>query len=348
MWVGIKMSGIKIIASKVKISENIFFKKLKTTPSKHIKNSQLLSSLYVGLQAPLHAMRCYAYHLPVYHPELRKTKIKFLMDDDHDKDSNCKKHVTHHELFRDLFAMMGSRFAAEKELDGRFFTNPKLMQVSFDTQAVIAGIKKNYSDSIGGFCLFEEISHEWVKALHDGLAEHFPEVSQHPYFKECLAIETLHGDSANTLADQMIELQLKSANPFMETSVGETSLSIAMHAEHMARIMDTWMDALGYRFDLYDGKTIEAYDDLIAINWEGAREAKRDTYFGAEMQNNRKQPAIELELIHTEKNEPSDADNRETQYEQDRYISGELAKIVKSCTRPASEQVFPYGKKGKK
>jgi hypothetical protein len=187
------------------------------------------------------------------------------MDDDHNRDDNGKKHITHHELFRDLFAMMGSRFATEKELDGQFFTNPTLIPVSFDIKLVIEKIKQNYSASVGGFCLFEEISYDWVKALHDGLAVHFPEVSQHPYFKECLTVECIHGSKALELANSLYDLHDRSSNPFMQTEMGETELSTIAHANDMGAIMDMWMSALQYRLDEYNGKTVEAYDDLIAV-----------------------------------------------------------------------------------
>jgi hypothetical protein len=67
--------------------------------------------------------------------------------------------------------------------------------------------KALYSRSLGPWCIVETMSDDWMRALADSLATHFPGVVNEPYFADCFAqgVEERHAEEAIAVTQWVLE-----------------------------------------------------------------------------------------------------------------------------------------------
>lgn len=185
------------IISKHLPSQHPFFGCLAESPSELISEPQRLGELLHRYQAAMHATRAMAYSLPMLDsPELRKRKLQILIDDD-----GLVGGDTHHYQLTRAFVNMGVKPKMDNDLYGDL--ESLQMEVDEKTARFIAAVRRLYARSLGAWAIVECLSDDWMHALADALAVHFPNVVSEPYFAQCFEghIEESHGREALELVD---------------------------------------------------------------------------------------------------------------------------------------------------
>jgi hypothetical protein len=185
------------IVSEHRPSQNKFFGCLAGSPSEVISQPRRLGELLHRYQAAMHATRAMAYSLPMLDsPELRKRKLQILIDDD-----GLASGDTHHYQLTRAFVNMG----AEPKMADEGYGDLETLQTQVDekTARFIAAVRRLYAHSLGAWAIVEIMSNDWMHALADSLAVHFPAVVKEPYFHDCFEghVEETHGREALELID---------------------------------------------------------------------------------------------------------------------------------------------------
>lgn len=174
-------------------SRHLFFSALATAP---LLRSDQLGDLHLIYQSAMHATRAAVYHLPYLDsPAMRKRKLRIFIDDD-----GLPGGDTHHYQLTRAFRGIGATIRMEDEEFGDAWElSTSLFARGFpETSEFILKVDGCYRESLGPWCLIEALSVDWMTALANGLAAHFPTVRDEPYFAECFAnqVEERHADEA--------------------------------------------------------------------------------------------------------------------------------------------------------
>jgi hypothetical protein len=169
-----------------------FFERLAAMPRSAAGDPSFLGQLHLIYQSAMHATRAAVYYLPhLDSPALRKRKLQIFVDDD-----GLPGGDTHHYQLTRAFRNIGAKCVLEDEE----FGDPEQLCRYLDGEtAYFVGLARRlYSRSLGPWCAVETMSVDWMRALAEALAVHFPQFKHEPYFEECFSqmVEERHAAEA--------------------------------------------------------------------------------------------------------------------------------------------------------
>ncbi len=178
-----------------------FFRHLAELPSVIAGDPELLGDIHVVYQAAMHATRAAVYHLPhLDSPALRKRKLQIFIDDD-----GLAGGDTHHYQLTRAFRNIGANIRLEDEE----FGEPAELcnHLDAETAHFVRLAQKLYSRSLGPWCAVEVMSVDWMKALAEAFAVHFPEFVHEPYFEDCFSqhVEERHADESLAVTELVLK-----------------------------------------------------------------------------------------------------------------------------------------------
>lgn len=220
--VGRFRSEIEAIAREHRPSRMPFFVRLANAPSEVVRSPTLLGRIHLVYQAAMHATRAAVYHLPhLDSPGMRKRKLTIFIDDD-----GLPGGDTHHYQLTRAFRRMGARLL----FDDEEFGNADELARHLDGEAAnfVRLVPNLYARSLGPWCIVEILSDDWMRALADALAVHFPWIVDEPYFAECFAQGVEERHAAESL--EVTEMVLRARPRLMHQTLGD--------AETMAQALD--------------------------------------------------------------------------------------------------------------
>jgi len=188
------------IASEYRPSRMPFFKHLALLPGDTARDRALLGNIHLVYQAAMHATRAAVYYLPhLDSPALRKRKLQIFVDDD-----GLPGGDTHHYQLTRAFKNIG----ADIILGDEEFGDPEVLCRHLDPQtANFVRLAQNlYSRSLGAWCVVEVMSDDWMRALAEALAKHFPQIVVEPYFHDCFehGVEERHAEEAMAVTQTIL------------------------------------------------------------------------------------------------------------------------------------------------
>ena len=194
-------AAIDAIAAAHRPSDKPFFQRLAALPPAVATDPEMLGALYLVNQAAMHATRAAVYYLPhLDNPAMRKRKLQIFVDDD-----GLPGGDTHHYQLTRAFQNIG----ALCPIDDEAFGDAEELAAHLDpgTAAFVRLAKTLYSRSLGPWCVVETMSDDWMRALADGLAVHFPKITQEPYFADCFSqgVEERHAAEAIAVTQSVLE-----------------------------------------------------------------------------------------------------------------------------------------------
>ena len=170
-------------------SKQPFFERLKRAPTSVVRVEAFLEELYKRYQGAMHASRVMAYHMPHLDTiELRMIKFRVLADDDGAPGGDSH----HYQLRRTWTEFLDGRPPAMTDED---FGDLDELRARLDpaTARWVALCQELYPRTLGPWVMVEGLAHDWIGALQDGLAPHFPGIEQSDYFREnygsCVEVE---------------------------------------------------------------------------------------------------------------------------------------------------------------
>jgi hypothetical protein len=185
-------AAIAAIVERHRPSGMPFFGHLAALPSACAADPALLGQIHLNYQAAMHATRAAVYYLPhLDSPGLRKRKLQIYIDDD-----GLPGGDTHHYQLTRVFRNIG----AQCLLDDERFGDPAELCLHLDDETAhfvrLASVL--YPRSLGPWCIVEVMSVDWMRALADALAAHFPAVRRELYFADCFSemVEERHAAEA--------------------------------------------------------------------------------------------------------------------------------------------------------
>jgi hypothetical protein len=183
---------IKRIAAAHCPSRMPFFRHLAALPPSAASNPKLLGQIHLVYQSAMHATRAAVYYLPhLDSPALRKRKLQIFIDDD-----GLPGGDTHHYQLSRAFRNIG----AELVLDDEQFGDAQTLCRHLDpeTAEFVRLAQELYARSLGPWCAVELMSDDWMRALADALAVHFPNIVKEPYFADCFShgVEVRHAEES--------------------------------------------------------------------------------------------------------------------------------------------------------
>jgi hypothetical protein len=222
---------IEAIAEEHRPSRMPFFRHLTAMPTERASNPEFLGQIHLVYQAAMHATRAAVYYLPhLDSPALRKRKLQIFVDDD-----GLAGGDTHHYQLTRAFKKIGAKCV----LDDEAFGAPAELCKHLDpeTSHFVRLVQKLYARSLGPWCVVEVMSDDWMRALADGLAVHFPGIVKEPYFNECFShgVEERHAEESLAVT----ELVLRSRPELL----GETIRDAKMMAQALDAVW-TRMDRI--------------------------------------------------------------------------------------------------------
>jgi hypothetical protein len=190
--VGEFTAAVAAIVERHRPSRMPFFDHLATLPRARAVDPTLLGRIHLNYQAAMHATRAAVYYLPhLDSPGLRKRKLQIFIDDD-----GLPGGDTHHYQLTRVFRNIG----AECLLDDEAFGEPVelCLRLEGETAHFVRLAPILYARSLGAWCAVEMMSVDWMRALADALAIHFPAVREEPYFADCFSemLEERHAAEA--------------------------------------------------------------------------------------------------------------------------------------------------------
>jgi hypothetical protein len=183
---------IAAIADQHRPSRMPFFSRLAALPREVAKDPAFLGQVHLVYQSAMHATRAAVYYLPhLDTPALRKRKLQIFIDDD-----GLPGGDTHHYQLTRAFRNIG----AECVLADEEFGNPAELCRHLDSETAhfVRLAQTLYSRSLGAWCAVEVMSEDWMRALAEALAAHFPAIVAEPYFRECFdqGVEERHAEES--------------------------------------------------------------------------------------------------------------------------------------------------------
>ena len=188
------------LAARHRPSRMPFFKHLAALPREAARNPRLLGQIHLVYQAAMHATRAAVYYLPhLDSPALRKRKLQIFVDDD-----GLPGGDTHHYQLTRVFQDIGAALVLQDEE----FGEPELLCAHLDPQTAkfVRLAQTLYARSLGAWCVVELMSDDWMRALAEALAVHFPQVVAEPYFHECFehGVEERHAEESMSVTQMIL------------------------------------------------------------------------------------------------------------------------------------------------
>jgi hypothetical protein len=185
-------STINAIAAEHSPSRMPFFRHLAALPRSVATSPTLLGQIYLVYQSAMHATRAAVYYMPhLDNPAMRKRKLQIFVDDD-----GLVGGDTHHYQLSRAFKNLG----ATLPLGDEEFGDPIELcrHLDEETAHFVKLAQKLYARSLGPWCAVEVMSVDWMQALADSLAVHFPDIVSEPYFAECFShqVEERHAEES--------------------------------------------------------------------------------------------------------------------------------------------------------
>lgn len=221
------------------------------------KSQDMLNDLYVGLAIPLNSISYSTYLLPIYDPYCMGFKDHFIAERGYSMQVGQRKKPTCQKELRSLFIELGSDFAKDDE--NKFLSKTVSLQVGIPLLDIAEMINQNYSSSIGGFCLFEEVSDDLLNVLKKGLSIHYPGIEKHPYFINCDITAQQHKDKTNKMIQELINARSK----FADVNDPKIDWDVMISSEQMCKIIHTWWDILNEIVVAKPGQTIISWRDIL-------------------------------------------------------------------------------------
>ena len=191
---------IQAIAAKHRPSRMPFFGRLAALPGAVARDPILLGRLHLAYQAAMHATRAAVYHLPhLDSPAMRKRKLQIFVDDD-----GLPGGDTHHYQLTRAFRNIGAKCLLEDE---EFGAPAELCRhLDRGTARFVRLATSLYARSLGPWCAVEVMSDDWMRALADALAVHFPEILKEPYFADCFSqgVEERHAEESLAVTQMVL------------------------------------------------------------------------------------------------------------------------------------------------
>lgn len=193
-------SAIAAIVARHRPSRMPFFRNLAALPHDIARAPSLLGNIHLVYQAAMHATRAAVYYLPhLDSPALRKRKLQIFIDDD-----GLPGGDTHHYQLTRAFRNIGAALV----LDDEEFGDPEDLCRHLDAQTAhfVRLAQALYARSLGSWCVVEIMSDDWMRALAEALAKHFPQIVAEPYFHECFAqgIEERHAEESMAVTQMIL------------------------------------------------------------------------------------------------------------------------------------------------
>ncbi|HTV90406.1 MAG TPA: hypothetical protein VME41_15425 [Stellaceae bacterium] len=191
---------IDAIARDHRPSRMPFFARLADASPTIARSPMLLGRIHLIYQAAMHATRAAVYHLPhLDSPAMRKRKLQIFIDDD-----GLPGGDTHHYQLTRAFRRMGARLLLDDEEFGDAASLCRLLDG--DAANFVRLVPELYARSLGPWCVVEMLSDDWMRALADALAVHFPWVVDEPYFAECFAqgVEERHAEESLDVTEEVL------------------------------------------------------------------------------------------------------------------------------------------------
>jgi hypothetical protein len=191
---------ITAIAERHRPSQMPFFARLAAVPSGVVRNPALLGQIHLVYQSAMHATRAAVYYLPhLDSPALRRRKLQIFIDDD-----GLPGGDTHHYQLTRAFRNIGAACL----LNDEEFGDPEQLCGHLDPQTAqfVRLAQTLYSRSLGAWCVVEVMSENWMRALAEALAVHFPAIVAEPYFAECFdqGVEERHAEEAMAVTQMIL------------------------------------------------------------------------------------------------------------------------------------------------
>ena len=191
---------IAAIAARHRPSRMPFFKNLASLPRQAARNPALLGQIHLVYQSAMHATRAAVYYLPhLDSPALRKRKLQIFVDDD-----GLPGGDTHHYQLTRAFRNIGAALV----LDDEDFGDAEELCQHLDGQTAnfVRLAQSLYARSLGAWCVVEVMSDDWMRALAEALAVHFPQIVAEPYFHECFSqgVEERHAEESMAVTQMIL------------------------------------------------------------------------------------------------------------------------------------------------
>src|SRR5271155_1945841 len=192
--------AMRMLAEQHRPSRIPFFRNLASLDHSAATDPSFLGQVHLVYQAAMHATRAAVYYLPhLDSPALRKRKLQIFVDDD-----GLPGGDTHHFQLTRMFRNIGGRIM----LDDEEFGDPQELcqHLDRDTAHFVQLAQTLYSRSLGAWCAVEVMSDDWMRALAEALAVHFPHVVAEPYFHECFAggVEERHAEESMAVTQMIL------------------------------------------------------------------------------------------------------------------------------------------------
>ncbi len=192
---------IAAIAARHRPSRMPFFQRFAALPRAAARDPVLLGQIHLVYQAAMHATRAAVYYLPhLDSPALRKRKLQIFVDDD-----GLPGGDTHHYQLTRVFKNIGAAVVLEDE---EFGAPEELCQrLDPKTAEFVRLAQRLYARSLGAWCVVELMSDDWMRALAEALAVHFPQVVAEPYFHECFeqGVEERHAEESMAVTRMILQ-----------------------------------------------------------------------------------------------------------------------------------------------
>jgi hypothetical protein len=192
--------AIKALAEQHRPSRMPFFRNLACLDHAVASDPLFLGKLHLIYQSAMHATRAAVYHLPhLDSPALRKRKLQIFIDDD-----GLPGGDTHHYQLTRAFRRIGAQCILEDEEFGE--AEVLCRHLDGETAEFVRLARALYSRSLGPWCAIEVMSVDWMRALVDALAVHFPRLIHEPYFAECFSemVEERHAEEALVVTQMVL------------------------------------------------------------------------------------------------------------------------------------------------
>src|SRR5713226_3616541 len=184
--------AIRAIAEQHRPSRMPFFRNLAALDHEVASEPSFLGQIHLVYQSAMHATRAAVYYLPhLDSPALRKRKLQIFVDDD-----GLPGGDTHHYQLSRAFRNIGAELVLEDE---EFSDADALCRhLDPDTSEFVRLAQRLYARSLGPWCSVEVMSDDWMRALADALAVHFPNIVEEPYFADCFShgVEVRHAEES--------------------------------------------------------------------------------------------------------------------------------------------------------
>jgi pyrroloquinoline quinone (PQQ) biosynthesis protein C len=224
---------LNAIADEHRPSRMPFFRRLAEASPDVARSPALLGRVHLIYQSAMHATRAAVYHLPhLDSPAMRKRKLQIFIDDD-----GLPGGDTHHYQLTRAFRRMGARLLLNDEEFGS--ASELVPRLDGETAKFVHLVPELYARSLGPWCIVEVLSDDWMRALADALAKHFPWVVDEPYFAECFAqaVEERHAEESLAVTELVLRArpQLRKQTLADAATMAEALDGVWVHLEKTLR-----------------------------------------------------------------------------------------------------------------